>query len=83
MAAIATVPVLDHEKKAPSEDSVIDEKLSVDDNIELAPGHAPLVDLRTAALSDKIGDVYDDVRAIDLGADGKERPIGEDFAKSP
>jgi hypothetical protein len=23
-----------------------------------------------------LGDVYDDIRAIDLGEDGKERPIG-------
>lgn len=23
------------------------------------------------------GDVYDDIRAIDLGEDGKERPIGK------
>lgn len=81
MAAIATTPVLS-EKKEPSEDSIIDEKLSISDNeIELAPGSAPLVDLHAAALSDKwVGDVYDNDRAIDLGMDGKERPIG---ASSP
>lgn len=31
----------------------------------------------TAPLTDEVvGDVYDDVRIIDLGEDGKERPIG-------
>ncbi|EKM57186.1 uncharacterized protein PHACADRAFT_254776 [Phanerochaete carnosa HHB-10118-sp] len=79
MAAISTMPVL-HEKKAPSEGSIIDEKLSVqDDEIELAPGSTPLVDLRAAALSDKVGNVYDNVRAVDLGTNGKERPIETDI----
>lgn len=26
------------------------------------------------------GDVYDDLRAIDMGEDGKERPIGKKFS---
>lgn len=61
------------EKKAGSIDSVIDEK-----SLEAPPLHdVPLVDLKTAALTEHVGEVFDDVRAIDLGQDGKERPIGK------
>lgn len=60
------------EKKTSSVDSIIDEK-----SLESPAHDAPLVDLKAAALNDQVGDVYDDVRAIDMGADGKERPIGE------
>jgi hypothetical protein len=77
-ADIQVSPVLLDEKKDPSAESITDEKLVVDDHeLEYASGNGPLVDLRTAALSDNVGDVYDNVRVIDMGADGKERPIGE------
>lgn len=66
---MADTPVLDEKKRADSVDSIIDEKLA-------EHGSDPLVDMKAAALSDNIGDVYDNIRAIDLGADGKERPIG-------
>ena len=63
------------EKKSSSIDSIIDEK-----SLEAPPLHdVPLVDLKAAALHDHVGEVFDDVRAIDLGQDGKERPIGECF----
>ncbi|KAI0089664.1 OPT oligopeptide transporter [Irpex rosettiformis] len=63
------------EKKEGSIDSIIDEK-----SLEAAPIHdAPLVDLKTAALNDHVGEVFDDVRAIDLGQDGRERPIETDM----
>ncbi|KAI0797406.1 OPT oligopeptide transporter [Irpex lacteus] len=63
------------EKKAGSIDSVIDEK-----SLEAPPLHdVPLVDLKTAALTEHVGEVFDDVRAIDLGQDGKERPIETDM----
>ena len=70
---------VDEKKKEPSVDSlVVDEKLAISDHeVELTAGNAPIVDLRAAALSDRVGDVFDDVRAVDLGADGKERPIGK------
>jgi hypothetical protein len=76
-ADIQVSPVLLDEKKDPVE-SITDEKLVVDDHeLEHVSGNGPLVDLRAAALSDNVGGVYDNVRAIDMGADGKERPIGE------
>ena len=77
MATIATTPILsEKDKKDGSTDSIIDEKLPFDEKEsgELQP--EGLVDLKAVALSDDVGDVYDNVRAIDLGADGKERPIG-------
>ncbi len=79
MAAITTTPAFS-EKKTASIDSIIDEKLPLDENEsgELHPDG--LVDLKAAALSDDVGDVYDNVRAIDLGADGRERPIGTQSA---
>lgn len=63
------------EKKDGSVDSVVVEKEPYEGN-ELE-ADVPVVDLRKAALNDDIGDVFDDTRAIDLGADGKERPIGK------
>ena len=79
MDAISSVPVL-KEKRSASVDSVVNEKLAASDSeLEVANGGKPLVDLKAAALSDNIGDTYDNVRAIDLGADGKERPIGTSF----
>ena len=77
MADITVAPVLlnDKKKRDSSVDSIIDEKILVSEN-ELEHNGA-LVDLHAAALMDNVGDVYDNVRAIDLGADGKERPIGE------
>ncbi|KAF7799677.1 hypothetical protein EIP86_010917 [Pleurotus ostreatoroseus] len=79
MATIATTPILsEKDKKDGSTDSIIDEKLPFDEKEfgELQP--EGLVDLKAVALSDDVGDVYDNVRAIDLGADGKERPIETD-----
>ncbi|KAJ3513900.1 hypothetical protein NLJ89_g2700 [Agrocybe chaxingu] len=35
------------------------------------------------SIHEDVGDVYDDVRAIDLGEDGKERPIGESLVSCP
>ena len=73
------VEILD-EKKSASDDSIVVEQLSPADKELESPLHdVPLVDLKTVALTDQVGDVFDDVRAIDLGADGKERPIGEWF----
>jgi hypothetical protein len=34
------------------------------------------LDLKEQVTVQEVGDVSEDVRAIDLGADGKERPIG-------
>ena len=65
-------PVVD-EKKGGSVDFA-SEKVPFDGPI--LESSAPLVDLQKAALSDNVGDVFDDARAIDLGKDGKERPIG-------
>lgn len=73
---------LEEKKRGSDTDSVVDEKLTptypADKEFARPDGHhdAPLVDLKAAALSDQVGDVFDDVRAIDLGQDGKERPIG-------
>lgn len=54
---------------------------------------SPDIERRTPSLNEKynekddsasaihhVGDVYDDVRDIDLGDDGKERPIGEQLS---
>lgn len=85
--AVDTVPVDEkrapsfdsNEKKAPSVDSdEIVNRVAVDELYD-KPSKAPIVDLKAAALSSNVGDVYDNVRAIDLGADGKERPIGEEL----
>ncbi|THG93602.1 hypothetical protein EW026_g7677 [Hermanssonia centrifuga] len=79
MATIAVPSEFPLEKQG-SRDSAMDEKLALDDR-ELESsihGDHPIVDLKAAALSDQVGDVYDNVRAIDLGADGKERPIETD-----
>lgn len=70
MADISATPVLNEKKRVDSVDSIIDEKLA-------DHGSDPLVDMKTAALNDTVGEAYDNVRAIDLGADGKERPIGK------
>lgn len=77
MTAIAVTPTLSPTEKEGSIDSAIDEKLHLhDEELESSPEHPELVSLKAAALSDNVGDVYDNLRAIDLGADGKERPIG-------
>ena len=79
-AILSDVLALKEKKSDVSGDSIVDEKLAIDDSeLEVAHGDKPLVDLKAAALSDNIGDLYDNVRAIDLGADGKERPIGKSF----
>jgi hypothetical protein len=62
---------MSQEKKLSSVESIVNEKA-----LESPVHDAPLIDLKTAALNDQVGDVYDDVRAIDMGEDGKERPIG-------
>ncbi|VDC02955.1 unnamed protein product [Peniophora sp. CBMAI 1063] len=60
-----------------SDSSVIDEKASgiVDDSEKGKLDYVPALpaDVNVA----EVGDVAEDVRAIDLGADGKERPIEE------
>lgn len=71
------------EKKSASADSVVDDPLSPDSKeLESYLHDAPLVDLKTVALTEQVGEVYDDVRAVDLGVDGKERPIGESVVVS-
>lgn len=66
------------EKKSGSADSVVVQPLTPESKeLESLQYDTPLVDLKTAALTDQVGDVFDDVRAVDLGANGKERPIGE------
>ncbi|KAJ3522101.1 hypothetical protein NM688_g8924 [Phlebia brevispora] len=78
MATIATTPILEKDRKEGSVDSIMDEKLPMDDK-ESGEFHPDgLIDLKAVALSDDVGDVFDNVRAIDLGADGKERPIETD-----
>ncbi|KAE9396396.1 OPT oligopeptide transporter [Gymnopus androsaceus JB14] len=70
MAATEAVPTL-QDSKQPSFDektnSFVDEKVEKHDQIETAGGI--LVD------TDNIGEVFDSPRLIDLGEDGKERPI--------
>ena len=60
-----------------SDSSVIDEKASgiVDDNEKGKLDYVPALpaDVNIA----EVGDVAEDVRAIDLGQDGKERPIDQ------
>lgn len=72
MAATEAVPTL-QDSKQPSFDektnSFVDEKVEKHDQIETAGGI--LVD------TDNIGEVFDSPRLIDLGEDGKERPISE------
>lgn len=75
MAAIDTVPT----NLAPS----YDEKLSngkanshSDSFSDEKPGEKD-VDLTDLALHTDVGDVFDGPRLIDLGEDGKERPIGK------
>lgn len=68
MSQVIDAPVLRHERADTS--SVIDEKHSINDekgSPRLEDKHAPL---------DDAGDVFEEVREIDLGDDGKERPIG-------
>ena len=77
MATVTDAPVLTSKKRSGSIESYLDEKFpeavkDVDESVE----EVRIVDLKAAALSDDVGDVFDNVRAIDLGADGKERPIG-------
>ena len=77
------VPVLVSEKPRTS-DSIVDEKASLKDHdLEPLDAGGNLIDLKAAALADDVGDVYDNLRAIDLGADGKERPIGMCLLHSP
>ena len=80
MATIAVTPVYGHEKKASSDDdSIIDEKLRMNETGIDADANSEEInhELKAAALTEDVGEVYDNVRAIDLGADGKERPIGK------
>ena len=66
MAEINSMPVTSPERE--KAESYSDEKAGDKENgsIEIA--------------SDLQGDVYDDIRAIDMGEDGKERPIGMIFS---
>ena len=68
MVQIIDAPVLRHDRKDTS--SIIDEK----DSDDKEPG-SPKVDVKHATAHDT-EDVFEDVRDIDLGEDGKERPIG-------
>ncbi|KAJ3887170.1 OPT oligopeptide transporter [Lentinula edodes] len=70
MAAIGVVPTLIDDSKEPSIDdknSFSDEKHERHEQVEAVGG--VLID------TDDIGDVFDSPRLIDLGEDGKERPI--------
>jgi hypothetical protein len=58
---VTTLPVLSEDGLKSAYD---EEKISE----KMSSEKIPIVD---------IGDVYEDVRAIDLDADGKERPIGK------
>lgn len=68
MVQVIDAPVLRHERKDTS--SIVDEK----DSYDKEPG-SPKVDVQHVSDHDA-GDVFEDVRDIDLGEDGKERPIG-------
>lgn len=68
MAQVIDAPVLRHERTDTS--SVVDEKTSYHDE-----KGSPKVDEKHGDL-DHTGDVFEEVREIDLGVDGKERPIG-------
>jgi hypothetical protein len=58
-----------------SSNSFIDEKTTGEDHL---PGYGDEREKELAlAREGPVGDVFDDVREIDLGADGKERPIGK------
>jgi hypothetical protein len=65
MADIHEQPQLHHRAMTYSS---VDEKGSPTDEKKL--------DIKEEVLVHEVGDVSEDVRAIDLGADGKERPIG-------
>lgn len=70
MAAIGVVPTLIDDSKEPSIDdknSFSDEKHEQHEQVEAVGGI--LID------TDDIGNVFDSPRLIDLGEDGKERPI--------
>ena len=56
------------EKQDRSTDSVDGEKLGYHEKVIDGIEVVDLVD---------VGDVFEDVRAIDMGPDGKERPIGD------
>jgi hypothetical protein len=58
-----------------SDNSFIDEKTTGDDH--LPDGGDEREKELALAREGPVGDVFDDVREIDLGADGKERPIGK------
>jgi hypothetical protein len=67
--ATATVDALPKEKEANLErGNSYDEKHS-------GSGKESVQDIDIGA-----GEIYEDVRIIDMGADGKERPIGNDFS---
>ena len=66
-SAMATVPAL---SKRESDGSIQDEKFSQDEK-----NVGGKVD--NASQPVEYGEVFDDIRMIDLGEDGKERPIGE------
>jgi hypothetical protein len=52
-----------HEPEIDDKGSIVDEKLAI-------------ADVGQVALESDVGDVFESPRAIDLGVDGKERPIG-------
>jgi hypothetical protein len=80
--AITEQPALAH--RGTMDSGSMDEKRFYTDDKPSPPGYADEkghVDVKHLDATD-IGDIADDVRAIDLGADGKERPIdtAEDYA---
>ena len=60
--------------------SPVDEKASIEDEkpaeLPTLAGGLPLSEKLVLDGRLDVGDVYENVRAIDLGEDGKERPIG-------
>ncbi|KAH8835585.1 OPT oligopeptide transporter [Flagelloscypha sp. PMI_526] len=90
MATITeTLPAVAHEPAAVSEKSVDEKGSSSDEKRSLKDleDKVDFTDVRhlnenVLAVDMHIGDVFEDKRAIDLGADGKERPIttSEDYA---
>jgi hypothetical protein len=77
MSHITEHPTLTHRGTAAS-DGFLDTKSPVYEEKGAAfVEHVPVdeTDMKETALHTDVGDVSQDVRAIDLGADGKERPI--------
>lgn len=77
MSTIQDAPAL---RKKDTSASSIDEKASFHDHDEKGGlSEKPIIDpdeLKHVVLERDVGDVFEGPRAIDLDADGKERPIG-------